>query len=70
MLVLAVPMGMPQGAIAVLVVAVGTVLAWRPDVAVAFHPVVEKGTSFAIPTELAPKEILDEAGIDETGKRL
>lgn len=68
-LVLAVPMGMPHGVIAVLVVAVGTALAWRPDVAVAFHPVVEKGTSFAIPPELAPKEILDGAGIDETGKR-
>ena len=68
--VLAVPMGVPHGVIAVVVVAVGTVLAWSPEAATAFYPVVEKGTSFAIPPELAPKEILDQAGIDETGKRV
>jgi hypothetical protein len=29
-----------------------------------------KGTSYAIPPELAPKEILDSAGIDEKGRAI
>lgn len=44
-----------------------TVVAWSPDVAVAFRPLIEKGSAYAIPPELAPKEILDGAGIDERG---
>lgn len=70
MLLLAVPMGLPHGLIAMTVVVVGAVFAWGHDAAVAFHPLSQPGTSYAIPPELAPREILEQAGIDETGKRL
>lgn len=69
-LALAVLMPLPHAIIAFLVSAAITVIAWSPDVAVAFRPLIEKGTSYAIPPELAPKEILDRAGIDERGKAL
>ncbi len=42
-------------------------LAWNPAVKASFHPPVESGTSFPIPPELAPTEILDAAGIDDQG---
>jgi hypothetical protein len=45
-----------------------TAIAWSADVAVAFRPLIEKGSTYAIPPELAPKEILDGAGIDEKGR--
>lgn len=70
MLLLAVPMGLPHGVITVFVVGVGAAFAWGHEVAVAFHPLAQPGTSYAIPPELAPREILDQAGIDETGRRL
>ncbi len=44
------------------------VLAWSRDVEIAFHPPREKGHVFPIPPELAPKEILDAAQIDERGR--
>ena len=42
-------------------------LSWNPAVKASFHPPVESGTSFPIPPELAPTEILDAAGIDDQG---
>lgn len=69
-LALAYPMGLPHGAAVVaLSVAVAT-LAWSKEVALAFRPPVEKGTSYPIPPELAPTEILDGARIDESGRRI
>jgi hypothetical protein len=44
------------------------VLAWHPDVKVAFHPPREAGTVFPIPPELAPSEVLDAARLDERGR--
>lgn len=44
-------------------------IAWHPSVKVAFHPPRETGSAYAIPPELAPKEILDAARIDEAGRR-
>ncbi len=44
------------------------VLAWHPSVRLAFHPPREVGTSYPIPPELAPKEVLDAAKLDEQGK--
>lgn len=67
---LALLMPLPHAVVAVVVSAAITVIAWSTDVAVAFRPLVEKGTSYAIPPELAPKDILDRAGIDERGKAL
>jgi hypothetical protein len=52
-------------------IGVGTaVLAWHPTVKVAFHPPHETGSTYAIPPELAPDEILDAAGLDDRGKRV
>jgi hypothetical protein len=43
-------------------------LAWDQTVKVAFHPPRETGSAYSIPPELAPKEILDAAGLDEKGR--
>ncbi len=43
-------------------------LAWHPSVQVAFHPPRETGTSHAIPPELAPREVLDTAQLDDRGR--
>jgi hypothetical protein len=43
-------------------------LAWHPTVAVAFHPPRERGSVFPIPPELAPREVLDSADLDERGR--
>lgn len=69
-LALAALMPLPHAIVAVLASASITAAAWSADVAVAFRPLIEKGTSYAIPPELAPKEILDGAGIDEKGQAL
>lgn len=44
-------------------------LAWRPEVKASFHPPVEAGSTYPIPPELAPKEILDAARLDDEGRR-
>lgn len=44
------------------------VLAWHPEVRVAFHPPREMGSVFPIPPELAPSEVLDAARLDERGR--
>jgi len=44
------------------------VVAWHREVKVAFHPPRESGRVFPIPPELAPKEVLDAAEIDERGR--
>jgi hypothetical protein len=43
-------------------------LAWHPTVAAAFHPPRERGSVFPIPPELAPREVLDSADLDERGQ--
>ncbi len=45
------------------------VLAWDRSVKASYHPPREVGTTFPIPPELAPKEVLDAAEIDEKGRR-
>lgn len=45
-----------------------SVLAWHPTVGVAFHPPREVGTVYPIPPELAPREVLDSADLDEHGR--
>lgn len=53
---------------AVLAVVVGAV-SWHEAVKASYHPPVETGTTFPIPPELAPQEVLDAADIDDTGRR-
>lgn len=51
------------------ITALGVVgLAWRPDVRASFHPPRETGTTYPIPPELAPKDILDAARLDNRGR--
>jgi hypothetical protein len=43
-------------------------IAWDDSVKASYHPPREVGTTFPIPPELAPKEVLDAAEIDESGR--
>lgn len=45
------------------------VLAWHPSVKASYHPPREVGTTFPIPPELTPKEVLDAAELDDRGRR-
>jgi len=67
---LAVPMGLPSGALSVGLALVGGWLAWTEEARVAFHPPRETGSTYPIPPELAPQDILDAAQLDEKGRRL
>jgi hypothetical protein len=61
----------PAVALVSLVIAVTVlVLAWHREVKVAFYPPRETGKAYPIPPELAPKEVLDAAEIDERGRPL
>jgi len=40
-----------------------------PSVKVAFYPPTQSGSTYAIPPELAPQEVLDAAEIDDRGRR-
>jgi hypothetical protein len=57
--------GSVAGAIAVAV----AITAWTRAVKASYHPPREAGTTYRIPPELAPREILDAAQIDERGRR-
>jgi hypothetical protein len=69
-IVLAIFQPMAPGAASFIAGSLIAFLAWHPSVKVAFHPLTEKGTAYPIPPELAPKEILDAAGLDEKGRPL
>lgn len=45
------------------------VLAWRSEVKAAFHPPRESGSTYPIPPELVPGDVLDAADIDDRGRR-
>jgi hypothetical protein len=53
---------------AALALAIG-ITAWDSSVKASYHPPREMGTRLPIPSELAPREILDAAQIDEKGRR-
>lgn len=57
------------GAVTVAIAAVVAVTAWGREAKTSYHPPREVGTSFPIPPELAPPEVLDAAQIDEKGRR-
>lgn len=44
-------------------------LAWDPSVKASYHPPREVGTTFPIPPEITPEEVLDAAEIDDRGRR-
>lgn len=45
-------------------------LAWTVDARIAVNPLAEPGTTVPIPPELAPRDILDAAGLDDRGRRI
>ncbi|HEX6947209.1 MAG TPA: hypothetical protein VF246_07645 [Acidimicrobiia bacterium] len=55
--------------VTVALVAATLALAWHPLAKAAFHPPRTVGSTFPIPPELTPPEILDAAGLDERGRR-
>jgi hypothetical protein len=60
--------GLAPGTISLLGGVLVAFLAWDKTVKVAFHPPRETGSAYSIPPELAPREILDAAGLDEKGR--
>jgi hypothetical protein len=67
-LALAVPMGSPAGWVAAIVGLAVATLAWHETVRHALHPLVETGSRVPIPPELAPRDVLDAAEIDDRGR--
>ncbi len=43
-------------------------IAWQPEVKTSFHPPHETGSTYPIPPELTPKDILDAARLDDRGR--
>lgn len=62
-------LGVPAGILSALLGLSVGILAWDQSVKASYHPPREVGTTFPIPPELAPKEVLDAAEIDERGRR-
>jgi hypothetical protein len=67
--VTAVMEGLPAGAVVGATAACVAALAWTVDARIAVHPLAEPGTTVPIPPELAPRDVLDAAGIDDRGRR-
>lgn len=63
-------LGLTAGLMTVAIAVVVAVIAWHPSVKASYHPPREIGTTFPIPSELAPREVLDAAEIDDTGRPL
>lgn len=61
--------GLPVGALIALAAAGLVALAWTVDARIAVQPLAEPGTTVSIPPELAPRDVLDAAGIDDRGRR-
>lgn len=60
---------LPGAIVAVAMALTVATLAWHSSVKVAFHPPRKAGSTFPIPPELAPAEVLDAAGIDDRGRK-
>lgn len=65
---LAFVMGWPAGVVSGSLGVVVATLSWHPSVKTAFHPPREVGSTFPIPPELAPTDVLDAAQIDDQGR--
>lgn len=62
-------MGWPTATVSILLGVTTAFLAWSGEVKVAYHPPRETGSTFRIAPELAPRDVLDAADIDDTGRR-
>jgi hypothetical protein len=65
---LAWPMGLPASATSLLLGVAVAVVAWDPSVKVAFSPPRQVGSTYPIPPELTPPDILDAAQLDDRGR--
>jgi hypothetical protein len=61
-------LGVVAGTVSALLGIAVSAIAWHPSVRVAFHPPTEAGSTYPIPPELAPREVLDAAQVDDHGK--
>ena len=61
--------GWPSGAVAAAIGVAVSAVAWDASVTRAVVPLVQPGSVVPIPPELAPREVLDAADVDERGKR-
>ena len=61
-------LGVTAGPTSALLGVIVAVLAWDRAVRASYHPPREVGTTFPIPPELAPKEVLDAAELDDRGR--
>lgn len=62
-------LGWAAGVAAATIAIAVAVMAWDESVKASFHPPRQVGSTFPIPPELAPREVLDAAEIDEKGRR-
>lgn len=63
-------LGWRAGVVAVALTGAAAWLAWHKSVTRAVIPLVERGTLVAIPPELAPRDVLDAARLDDRGRPL
>lgn len=61
-------LGWLAGAAAAIMAVTVAVISWDDSVKASYHPPREVGSTFPIPPELAPKEVLDAAEIDDQGR--
>lgn len=61
-------LGWVAGGTAVGLALIVAVLAWDSSVKASYHPPQETGTTFPIPPELAPGDVLDAADLDDRGR--
>lgn len=62
-------MSVPAAVASVVIAVSVVVLSWHKSVKASYHPPREVGTTYRIPPELAPTEVLDAAEIDDRGRR-
>jgi hypothetical protein len=61
--------GLPDAIVPIAAAVIVALLGWRRDLAVALAPLVpHPGGILRLPPELAPREVLDAAGADESGR--
>lgn len=68
-LVISVFMSWPGWLVSAAIAVALAALARDPSVKAAFHPAREVGSTFPIPAELTPKDILEAARLDDKGRR-
>ncbi len=67
-LALAWPLGLSSGVLLGVSGVAVAVLSWHSSVTTAVRPLIRRGSIVPIPPELAPKDILDAANLDERGR--